>query len=218
MVKNGWDLSELDDLVRGLEGMGREMAEGADGFFRENRVGYVDVARQAARQYLLMTPPDDADPEVWAQRTDDFVELILARQAGDALEVFWRGREEGDDAPRREGRGISYDDVLRWVQAGAENGGKDKTAVENTRGRADERIAYDVYTAIRQYRLGFTGEKDYGPITERLERWMDLGKSAGAFLERLPGVLAAWENVLGPMMAADLEAWTEGLVRRWCER
>lgn len=209
-MKKGWDMSELERAERGLERLGAELGDGS-AFFVTHRHRYLAMARSASIQFLLSAQNDKVERDVWAARAEDFVELIFASQVGNALEIFWRGREEKDEVSGRD-KEITYEDVLKWVEAGAENGGKDKTAIENTRNRPDEQIAYDVYTAIRQYRLGIPGEKDYGPITERLERWIDFGESANYFLELLPELLKIWEFLLAPVMERDLSEWIDDLL------
>lgn len=209
-MKNGWDLSDLEAFERGLERMGDQLADGG-ALFRVHEMRYLSIAKAVTIQYLLSVPNDQVERDVWAGRAQDFVELIFDREFGNGLEIFWRGRAD-DDEPGKQDKEITYDDVLRWVEAGPENGGKDKTAIENTRNRPDEQIAYDVYTAIRQYRLGIPGEKDYGPITERLERWIEFGESANYFLELLPEILNLWESVLAPVMERDLSDWMDDLM------
>jgi hypothetical protein len=196
-MKNGWDLSELEAFEKGLDRLGDQLGDGS-ALFATHRARYLAMAKHASMQFLLGAPSDKVDRETWAERADDFVDLIFAEQAG--------------NAPSKQNKEINYDDVLRWVEAGPENGGKDKTAIETNRGRSDEQIAYDVYTAIRQYRLGIPGDIDYGPITERLERWIDFGESANYFLEKLPDLLEVWTNLLVPVMERDLSDWADDLL------
>jgi hypothetical protein len=209
------DFSALEKWARGMERMEKRMDAGADEVLAANEAKYLGIARQASLQFLLAIPNDEVDREVWAQRVDDFVELILSRMAGNALEIFYQGRGEDDSKPKGPVN-ITYDDVLNWVKAGPEQGGKDKTVLEQEKNytdmRADEHIAYNVYEAIVQYRLGLSVNKDYGPITERLERWIQYGESGNQFLELLPDLLAVWENLLGPVMERDLDAWVDKLV------
>jgi hypothetical protein len=204
---------ELDKWAKGLKRLEKGVENGAAGVFDKNQTRYLQIAKRVATQYLLSNPSLDVEFEVWAERVQDFVGLIFSKAGGDYLEIFYRGRVESDKFTKP-GSTVTYDDVLSWVRAGAENGGKDKTAVENSRNRADEQIAYDVFTAVRQNRLGFPGEKDYGPIAARLERWVDFGESSNVFLERLPGVLEAWEMALNPIMEADFSDWADQLIAK----
>lgn len=194
--------------------MERDLATLGPDLFAANEGRYLGIAKNTALGLLLAVPNQEVDRGVWAERADDFVELIFSRLAGNALEISWAGRAE-DDAPGGAKREITYDDVLRWVEAGPGNGGKDKSAVENTRGRPDEQIAYDVYTAIKQYRLGLPSEKDYGPITERLERWIDFGESANYFLELLPEILETWHAVLESLLMADFSEAVDEVLNQW---
>lgn len=208
-MKNGWDLSELEAFERGLERMGDQLADGG-ALFRVHELRYLDLARQVSEQTLLLLRPDGVDPDEWYDQVRDFSSLIFSRMSGASLEIFYEGRAETDAT----GRGvvpITYEDVLDWVQAGPENGGKDKTAIENTRNRPDEQIAYDVHQAILQHRLGFE-KKDYSRITERLERWVESRVLAGGLGDMLVAALDAWLAVLAPVMERDLSDWMDDLM------
>jgi hypothetical protein len=212
----GWDASELDEWVTGLERLEKDLNAGMEDVFQRNEDRYLQMARQVSRQFLLAVPNEDLEPEVWAQRIEDFVDLVFSRQRGNAFEIFYHGRTESDK-PGDARREITYDDVLNWVKAGPENGGKDKTILEQERGRqdgrVDEHIAYNVWEAIAQYRLG-TAMKDYGPITERLERWVDFGESGNKMLDHLPTILNAWAAALEPVLAEDLDDFLDRAIRR----
>jgi hypothetical protein len=212
-----WDLRELDQMIGTLRGLRKSMSNAGYEVFKKYGSTYEQIAKQASTQYLLGVPNKDVDPDVWADRVEDFVDLIFSRQGGNAFEIFYRGRMEGDQ-PSGARTDVTYADVLKWVQAGPEHGGKDKTILEQEKGhrdgRADEHIAYNVYEAIVQYRLGIPGGKDYGPITERLERWVKFGESGGYFMDLLPNLLGIWESVLEPIIRADLSAWMDAEIRR----
>lgn len=206
------DFSELDRWVKGLEGMADDLSDprGVLGF---HEVRYLDMAREVGLQTLLVLRPEDKDPDQWWDQARDFVAVVFSHLTSNGIEIFFRGDIEREE---RKGnafaREITYADVLEWVKTPPEEGGKDKTAIENNRGREDEQIAYDVHQAILQHRLGFE-KKDYGRITERLERFVDerlLGGSLGEFLE---AVLEAWANVLGPVMARDMADWVDDAMR-----
>lgn len=204
---------ELEKWAKGMKRLEKGVDEGGALLMEKNQARYLQIAKRVATQYLLSNPSLDVEFEVWAERVQDFVDLIFSKAGGDYLEIFYRGRVEGD-RPGRPGAAVTYDDVLSWVKAGVENGGKDKTAVENSRNRADEQIAYDVFTAVRQHRLGLPGEKDYGPIASRLEQWANFGESATGMTDRLPGVLEAWEMALDPIIEADFSEWADQLIAR----
>ena len=213
-----WDTKELDEWIDGLESMERQMASGGADLFGAHEVRYLGLAQRVGGQTLLALMPDGVDPQEWSERVSDFVDLVFSRlgNGGRALEIVYAGRAD-EDSPGKGGkaaRAITYDDVLEWVRAGVENGGKDKTVVENNRGRADEQIAYDVLTAIRQQRLGFAN-KDYSGITERLEAWVEGRVLAGDFGELLLAVLDAWLAALGPVMERDLADWADEVIASW---
>lgn len=210
MAKKGWDTDELDDWISGFEKLEKSLPDAGEEVFRKHSGRYERMAREASFYYLMGVPNKSLDDDMWADRVADFVELIFSRASGNAMEIFYHGRteEEEGSGPGGSKTPISYDDVLKWVKAGVEHGGKDKTILEQERkhsdGRVDEHIAFNVYEAIVQYRLGISGGKDYGPITERLERWVKHGESGGYFMELLPNLLAVWETVLGPVIEADI--------------
>ena len=116
---------------------------------------------------------------------------------------------------------ITYEDVLEWVEAGPEGGGKDKTQVEQVRrqkdGRVDEHIAMNVLEAIEQYRLGSPVSKDYSGITERLERWVERWVEsrvlAGDFGVLLLAVLDAWAVVVLALAERDLALWADEAIQ-----
>lgn len=206
------DFSQLEVWVRGLEGLGVEMEDG-ESIFRRHERRYLDIAQRVGGQLLLVMIPEGVDPEDWGNRVSEFVDLVFSRMlsSGKGMEILYAGRSEADGTGRAVQ--VTYADVLEWVRAGVENGGKDKTAVENTRNRADEQIAYDVHTALRQQTLGL-GSKDYSSITERLERWVESRVLAGDFPEMLSAVLDGWRHAVGMAMERDLEAWGHRVVRR----
>lgn len=204
------DFSELDLWVKGLERLENGLARGQE-IFVANEMRYLNLAQNVGRQWMLATVPDKMEPTVWAERVDNFTNLVFSRLGAKSFEIFYNGRAE-DDAPGAQNKEITYEDVLQWVEAGPENGGKDITAIESNRGRAAEQIAYDVHQAINQYRLGFPGEKDYGPITARLERWVEFGEAGELFLDRLVGLLEVWHATLEPVMQRDLSDWVDDLI------
>lgn len=197
----GWDASELDEWVEGLESLQRDLV-GGRGPLVANEMRYLDIARNVALQVLLAMKPDDQDPDQWFDQVRDFQELVMSRLTGKGIEIFYEGRTEKDSKGRNVAV-ITYQDVLDWVKTPPEEGGKDKTAIETNRGRADEQIAYDVHQAIMQHRLGFE-KKDYGRITERLERFVEQRVLAGDLGTMLLAVLDGWANALLPVMERDL--------------
>ena len=201
---------ELDNWVRGLESMEREMASGIEETFKKHETRYLSLAQRVSGQWMLLNVPDGISPEIWMERVGDFIELIFSRISGNAFEIFYQGRGE-EDAPGKAGKAITYQDVLEWVKAGPEAGGKDKTQVEHTKNLSDEQIAYVVTYAINQYRFGFAS-KDYSGITERLEKWVDLGVLGDHLGDLLPAVLDAWFVALEPVLKADFDAWAEGVL------
>lgn len=213
----GWNTKDLDRMMDDLRGLRKTMSNAGYEVFKKHGHAYEQIARQASTQYLLGVPSQEVDPEVWAARVEDFVELIFSRHAGNAFEVFYRGRTE-EDKPSNAKTDITYQDVLDWVKAGPEHGGKDKTIIEQEQGRkdtrVDEHIAFNVHEAIVQYRLGIPGSKDYGPITERLENWIKFGESGGYFMDLLPNLLGIWEGVLEPIIRADLSQWFDEQLAR----
>lgn len=204
------DFSELDQWVKGLERLEKGLQGGREIFVaNENR--YLDLARNVGGQTLIAIRPENVDPEEWFEEVREFENLVFSRMTGNGMEIIYQGRTE-EDGKRGTIPLITYDDVLEWVNAGPENGGKDITAIEGNRGRAPEQIAYDVHTAVRQHRLGFAGEKDYGPITERLEKFIESRVLSGNLGEMLGAVLSAWFTVLVPLMERDLADWVDDLI------
>lgn len=204
------DFSELDLWVRGLGRLEKGLANGVE-VLKVNENRYLEVARNVGGQALMALRPDNVDPEEWFEQVREFENLVFSRISSNGVEIYYEGRTE-EDAKRGTVPLITYDDVLEWVNAGVENGGKDITAIESNRGRAAEQIAYDVHTAIRQYRLGIQGEKDYGPITERLERFVESRVLSGNLGELLEVVLSTWQAVLAPLMERDLSDWVDELI------
>ena len=207
------DFSELDKWVRGLESMEKGLAQGRE-IFSANEMRYLSLARNVGTQTLMAMRPENVDPEEWFEEVREFENLVFSRMTGSGMEISYQGRSE-EDTKRGTVTLITYDDVLEWVNAGVENGGKDITAIESNRGRVAEQIAYDVHTAIRQYRLGFPTEKDYGPITARLEKFVEDRVLAGNMAEMLEAVLAAWAGALEPLMERDLADWVDDLIAAW---
>ncbi len=143
----------------------------------------------------------------------DFAEMVFSRPLMPGLEIIFAGRAEFDKMAARN-RGtkegnftpITYDDVLAWVKAGTENGGKDLSAIESTRERSPNQIAYDVHNAIKQHRLGIE-KKDYSRINQRLEDWVNSRLMAGDMDALLNAVLEAWAGALFPIMSRDFDDW-----------
>jgi hypothetical protein len=198
-------MSEFDPWVLGLEKLHVSLADG-ETVFERHEARYLDIAQRVGGQTLLMMIPDGVDPDDWGGRVSDFVDLVFSRliSSGRGMEIIYAGRSAADGTGQSVQ--VTYADVLEWVKAGVENGGKDKTAIENTRNRSDEQIAYDVNTALRQQRLGL-GNTDYTAITERLERWVESRVLAGDFPDMLEAVLDAWAYALDAAMGRDFMAW-----------
>jgi hypothetical protein len=208
----GWDASELDEWVNGLE----KLEKGLDlprGPLEVNQTRYLDLARGVALQTLLAMRPDEVDPDEWFNQVKDFQELVMSGLTGNGLEIFYRGRMEKEEG-RRNMTVITYNDVLAWVQTPVEEGGKDKTAIEANRGRSDQQIAYDVHQAIIQNRLGFE-KKDYSRITDRLEQFVESRVLRGDLDEMLLAVLDAWWNALVPVMERDLADMVDDVLQGW---
>lgn len=206
-------LSELDDFIADLERIQRTLSD-ATAFFAGHEAGYLELARRVGTQTLLALRPEHEDAAKWLEDVGFFSSAILARGLPQGLEIVYLGRTGGDDSRSRDrpaGAPITYEDVLEWVKAGAENGGKDWTAVENTRDRNPEQIAYDVITAINQHHLG-TEKKDYGRITDRMEAWVNSRALGGDLGQLLEAVLEAWYTALCPVVARDFEKWVDETV------
>ncbi len=206
-------LDDLDDFISDLERIREELAN-ADAFFALHSDRYLEVAKRVGRHTLLALRPQDMDADTWAEDVGNFTDLVFSRTIAGGLEILYAGRT-GKRAEEAKGQvsytPISYQDVLEWVRAGPENGGKDLTAVENTRNRNPEQIAYDVHHAIIQHRLGIE-KKDYGRITERLEEWVNSRVLAGDMDALLDAVLEAWYAALAPMVERDFERWVDEVV------
>ena len=141
----------------------------------------------------------------------EFQELVFSRMTGSGLEIIYAGRSEESAKGTRQVK-ITYDDVLEWVKAGPENGGKNKTILEQTRGqkdqRTDEHITYNVYEAIEQQRLS-TAMKDYTGILNRLEEWVENRVLSGDFADLLVVVLDAWLEAVSVVAERDLADWVD---------
>jgi hypothetical protein len=205
------DFSEIDEWVTGLENLGKGMATGSE-LFARNEARYLLIARRTGVQALQALRPEDVDPVDWSERVEDFADLLFSRMRSGSLEILFAGRTDAEDANETRETAVTYEDVLEWVQAGVENGGKDKTAIETNRGRSDEQIAYDVHTAIRQHHLGFGG-KDYQAISDRLERWVRSRVLKGDFGDLLVVVLDTWREAVGIALEKDLAAWADEEIR-----
>ena len=202
--------SEIARWVDGLESLRGELSEG-DSFFRVHEERYLAIARNVGGQALLALTPEGIDANDWRDRVAEFQELVFSRLTGSGLEIIYAGRSEEDAKGTRQVK-ITYDDVLEWVRAGPENGGKDKTIIEQTRGkkdgRADEHITYNVYEAIEQQRLG-TAMKDYSGILKRLEEWVENRVLSGDFADLLVVVLDAWLEAVAVAAERDLADWVD---------
>ena len=205
----GFDTSGMERWEKGLAALEKGLAAGED-VFVVNETRYLDLARNVAEQTLVALAPRDVDPDDWYDRVREFQSLVFSRMSGKRLEIFYEGRTETDSRGKNVST-IRYEDVLDWVKAGPENGGKDKTAIETNRGRVDEQIAYDVHQAILQHRLGFE-KKDYSRITARLEEWVDQRVLAGDLGEMLAAVLDAWVAALAAVVERDMGDWADDLI------
>lgn len=208
-------LDQLDAVIRNLEQLKESLEVSTAPFFKDNEVRYLAIARHVSHQTLMVMRPDEQDAAEWKEHVDDFCDLVFSRSLPAGLEILYAGRT----GAAKEASGvasytaINYEDVLAWVQAGPENGGKDITAIESNRGRRSEQIAYDVHQAILQHRLG-TERKDYSRITERLEDWVNSRVLGGDMGPMLDAVLDAWTTVLEPVIARDFERWVDRTMKR----
>jgi hypothetical protein len=207
-------MDTFDDFISDLQRI-HDGLEDPRAFFAAHEAGYLEMARRVGVQTLLAMRPQEVAADVWRENVENFAELVFSRSIAGGLEILYAGRTES----QREGAAgkasytpITYADVLEWVRAGPENGGKDLTAIENSRGRNPEQIAYDVHNAIVQHRLGIE-KKDYGRITERLEEWVNSRVLAGDMGELLAAVLEAWFTVLAPVVGRDFEQWVEKVMK-----
>ena len=205
------DLSEFDAMLADLRRLHEDLSDATD-FFAKHEERYLALSRKVAVQTLLALRPEGVDGAQWREDVTEFSLLVFSHSIPGGLEILYAGRTE-DRRDEQGGRttftAISYESVLEWVNAGPENGGKDVTAIENTRNRAPEQIAYDVLTAINQHRLGIE-KKDYGAIAGRLEEWVNSRVLSGDIEALLEAVLEAWYAALGPVVARDFEKWVGG--------
>lgn len=205
-------LDQIDQWIHAMEGAADEM-ESPQVFFTAHEERYLEIARRVAVQTLSAMMPQGMDPATWRENIMEFADMILTRPLQPGLAIIFANRTEMDRIASRNRAGdpanftpITWDDVLEWVRAGPENGGKDKTAIENTRDRSDEQIAYDVHHAIRQHRLGIE-KKDFSRIIERLEDWVNTRLLSGDMDAMLTAMLDAWVGVLRPLMERDFRDW-----------
>lgn len=206
--------NDLDDLIDWLDDVHDDLSS-PQPFFNAHEDRYLEISRRVATQTLLSQRPPDVDHERWLDDTHAFAELIFSRPLAPGLEIAFAHRTELD---RLAGRNLSskpdnftpitYADVLEWVLAGPENGGKDITAIESARDRSPEQIAFDVHNAIRQHRLGFE-RKDFSRITQRLEDWVNSRMLAGDMDQILIAVLDAWIGTLLPIVERDFNDWLD---------
>lgn len=201
---------ELDEWVHGLEVMAANLAAGMEPLFAKNDEKYLGLAQRVGGQWLLLNVPNGVDPEIWSDRVGDFINLVFSRISGQAFEIFYQGKAEAD-APGSAPKAITYQDVLEWVKAGPEKGGKNKTLVEHSKAMSDEQIAHVVANAINQYHFEFM-KKDYSGIAARLEQWVDLGVLGDHLDDVLPAVLETWFIALDPMIRNDCDQWLNSAI------
>lgn len=206
-------MDDLDDVIRFFEGALDQLSN-PQAFFRAHEERYLTIARNVGVQTIVALRPVDQQPDVWRESAIEFAELIFSKLLTPGLEIIFAGHTEFSRAiAATAGNGknftpITYRDVLEWVQAGSENGGKDLTAIESARERSPHQIAYDVFHAIRQHRLGFE-KKDFSRITQRLEDWVNSRVAAGDLGGLLEAVLEAWLGALEAIIERDFVEWIE---------
>lgn len=200
----------LDSFADSLLGLADDL-ESADPLFATHQARYLQLARTVAQQVLRLLKPEDTDPADWQQAIAEFSELIFPHSWADGFALIYSARDDSQRpaAPRE----IGYDDVLSWVTAGVENGGKDVTAQESAQGRNAHQIAHNVHEAIRQARLGFT-TTDYSRITARLEEWTHRRFLAPDMRDALDAILDAWTAALFPVISRDMEDWFDDSIQR----
>lgn len=206
-------LTELDEFAADLERIHAALSD-AGAFFAVHEPGYLEIARRVGTQTLMALRPTAMDADQWAENVANFTDLVFSRSIAGGLEILYAGRtglRKEEAAGKVAYTPVTYQDVLEWVRAGPEHGGKDLTAVENTRNRNPEQIAYDVHNAIVQHRLGLE-KKDYGRITERLEEWVNSRVLAGDMGLMLEAVLESWYAALCPVVARDFERWVDEVI------
>jgi len=208
-MKGGFD--ELAEWERWMKRLAKGL-EGGEDFLKARAPAYRETAEAVGRQVLMGMRPPGEDEAEWRQKVAEFAEFLGWKAVTKGFEIFYRKYEEG--APGHGNVEINYKDVLAWVNAGPEAGGKNKSASEIADGMENEEIAHVVNRAINQYRFGFVKDKDYGPITDRLEEWVmqkflsaDLGKTLAAVLE-------AWVMAIGPMVEQDFSDWIDRELRK----
>jgi hypothetical protein len=211
----------MDELDRWLT----DMQEAADtladprAFFDHHRERYTDIAQRVAFQTLSNMRPEAIAQAEWQEKMSDFIDLVWSRQIAGGLEIYYVNRTELDRINARQSginpgnySPISYNDVLEWVMAGPDNGGKDPSEVEITRDRSPYNIAYDVHQAILQHRLG-TERKDFSRITRRLEDWVNSRLLSGDMDEMLRAIVEAWQTLLAPVIERDYSDWMDDVLR-----
>lgn len=211
-------MDELDQWLRDMEKAVDTLADPRT-FFDHHRDRYLDIAQNTAVQVLNAMRPDSLDADLWRENTVDFAELMFTSPIRNGLAIHFAHRTELETmAARNRGQNpanftpISYQDVLEWVLAGPENGGKDPSEIEITRDRSPYNIAYDVHQAIVQHRLG-TERKDFSRITRRLEDWVNTRLLSGDMDEMLRAIVEAWQTLLAPVIERDYLDWMDDVLR-----
>jgi hypothetical protein len=202
---------ELQDFEKALGRLEKGLS-GGDDWLRERAPVYRDVAERIGVSVLNGLRPPEEDPAEWAERVREFAEFLSWRGVTSGFEISYRKYQERLESG--ETPDIRQRDVLEWVRAGAEAGGKDKSESEVAAGKTDEEIAYVVTKAINQYRFGFAQNADYSAITERLEVWVKQKFLSADLSEALAAVLAAWVAEIAPMIEADFDAWVDAEIER----
>jgi hypothetical protein len=209
-MKDGF--AELEDFERGLGRLHKGL-QGGEEWLKARAPHYRSLVDKISVQVLMGMKPQEVDAEEWDRQVQEFSTFLGWKATTSGFEIFYRKYVDAQ-INNNSKVDIRYQDVLAWVQAGVEKGGKDKSASEVAAGKTDEEIAYVVNNAINQYRFGFSKNSDYARITDRLEDWVK-GKFLSADLgEVLEKVLAAWMAALAPVMEKDFDEWLDEQIRK----
>lgn len=204
----------IDELTEFLGNISRELSD-ITPFFTAHEVRYLEIARRGAWRVLLAHRPEAMDADEWEERAGEFCDLIFSAHLPAAFEIVYAGATEfrklgmlAAGANPGTVQPIGYQDVLDWVEAGPEHGGKDITDEESARGLTPEQIALNVNQAIHQLHLGeVNGGKDYARIESRIAEFLDSRSIGGDLGTLMDLILEAWETDLAPVIERDFEEW-----------
>ncbi len=206
-------MDALDRMLANVDSVSEQICTPQQ-FFTDNLPRYLAIAKQTARQTLLLMEPEDADPEEWARHTNHFLAAIFAETMALGFSIRYAGRHAAhrakgvDEESAASIEDITWHDVLDWVEAGlaGDPDGKDIREYDTDA----ERTAYRVHSIISE---DYTGMADYSAIRQRLNDWVSEATSQ-TIQDFLAPVLKAWQTTLAPIIRDDYSRHIDQQLRR----